>query len=151
MNKKEQKQGKVLITDPDNYTSIVDQCLDDKVKEVLPSGHIANALALTADLMLTNAEGIAKAYDRQNGLELKFSIKLAQEKTNTAIQFKPLPDFKDSASANLDDPNQESFDFGSGESKEDKEPLRLPHAPTPKALPAPKDDDVIDVGGGEEE
>ena len=100
---------------------------------------MANVMALTAELFLSNYEGIAGAFDRNYSLEVTFKVKLAQEKDSVEVSYKPVETYKDSASANLpeeDDSNQSSFDFEEkAPSEEGGEVVDVEESP--KGLPAP--------------
>ena len=139
-NKAERKVALSQICDADSYLPIVEECLDDKQKKELRPIHMANALALTAELFLLHYTAIATAFERCNGLEITFKVKLAQEKDTVEVAFKPVDTFKDSASANLpeeDDPSQPTFDFAPAPQPPAAEPEPVEVEAEVLGLPAP--------------
>ena len=102
------------VCDAESYLPIITACLDEAQVKKLKPRHMANFMALSAELFIGNYSMIADAFERNNGLEIGFKAKLAQEKDNVEIQFKPVDVFKDSASANLPDEDQEEFPFVKG-------------------------------------
>lgn len=167
----EQKASISQLCDAESYIPTIVECLDEKQAKQLRPHHMANFMALAAELFLTNYEGIATAFERNNGLEVTFKAKLAQEKDHVEISFKPVDTYKDSASANLPDEDQSEFDFKRPPMPKpttedpvvvdaEEVPLGLP-APV-MALPEPNNDgftptcmedldDLNDRGDGEEE
>ena len=137
--------------------------MSDEQKENLSPNHIANIMALSAEMMLTYAGPIGKSFQDQGELDLTLKAKLGAMKDTVQIQFKRAADFKDSASAELPDPNQAEMDFrerkdaskpadfSAGE--DDTIPFESRSLPSPMVgLPAPDDDEMIDVSdeSGEE-
>jgi hypothetical protein len=110
----ERKAMLTQVCDAENYLPIITACLDEAQVKKLKPRHMANFMALSAELFIGNYSMIADAFERNNGLEIGFKAKLAQEKDNVEIQFKPVDVFKDSASANLPDEDQEEFPFVKG-------------------------------------
>lgn len=135
----ERRAAIIHICEPESYLPVVTECIDPAHAKRLRAHHMANFLALSAELFLINYDGIATAFERNNGLEISFKLKLAPEKDNVDISFKPVDVFKDSASATLPDEDQpELF------KKESKSPVKKPAeeppievASVPLGLPAP--------------
>lgn len=96
------------ICEPESFLPIVEQCVDPEHAKKLRPHHMANFMALAAELFLIHYDGIGTAFERNNGLEVTFKLKLAPEKDNVELAFKPVDVFKDSASAPLpiEDPDQ---------------------------------------------
>lgn len=150
-------QRKAMLTqvcDAENYLPIITACLDEAQVKKLKPRHMANFMALSAELFISNYAMIADAFERNNGLEIGFKAKLAQEKDNVEIQFKPVDVFKDSASANLPDEDQEEFPFVKKPSAAaaatkapvvDAEVLALPAPATVLGLPFPIDGDEEEI------
>lgn len=135
------------LCDPESFLPVITECLNEEQRKVMRPEHMANFLALSAELFLTNFDGIAAAFEKQNGLELNFKAKLAQEKDTVDISYKPVEVYKDSASLNLPDPDQETMPFmkkgNSSAPPAEPEPvvveaeiLELP-APLPEVLSLP--------------
>ena len=138
------------VCDAENYLPIIAACLDDAQSKKLKPRHMANFMALSAELFISNYSMIAEAFERNNGLEIGFKARLAQEKDNVEIQFKPQDVFKDSASAPLPDEDQEEFPFVKKSAPVSPAPgpvveaevLALPAPGEVLALPAPADETV---------
>lgn len=134
----ERKAALSNICDAENYLPIVSECLSDDQKKVLRPAHMANVMALTAELFLGNYDGIAAAFERQSSLEIAIKVKLASEKDAVELSFKPVEVFKDSASANLPDEDQATFDFNKPKPQTQPEPEgEIVEAEVIHALPAP--------------
>ena len=150
-----EKAIKSRLSDPDSYLETLAAAMSDSDKKRMAPIHVANILALTADLTLSHMDGISEAFEKNNGLEITFKAKLAREKDNLTIQFKPVNEFKDSASASVPDPDQEEMDFRDAKSAEgsdipthesDDVPMKAKGLPNPlKSLPSPEEDEVIDA------
>ena len=160
------KSIKTKLADPDTYLDIIADCMSDEQKDNLSPHHIANIMALSAEMLLTYAGPIGKSFQDQGELDVTLKARLGTMKDTVQIQFKRAADFKDSASAELPDPNQTEMDFKGGkkpgkqagpsaddEIEDDDLPITMKALPAPMmGLPAPDDDDVIDVSdeSGEE-
>lgn len=133
------KSIKTKLADPDTYLDIIADCMSDEQKENLSPHHIANIMALSAEMMLTYAGPIGKSFHDQGELDVTLKARLGSMKDTVQIQFKRAADFKDSASAELPDPNQAEMDFKGAEMKaKDTPPVNDDDLPiTTKALPAP--------------
>lgn len=148
----ERKAAIFQICDADSYLPIITGCLEEKQAKLLRPHHMAHFMALSAELYLSNYDSIATAFERNNGLEVNFKARLAPEKDNVEISFKPVDTFKDSASANLPDEDQSTFDFKPKNAPRgaapvvDAEivPMGLPAPADVRSLPAPKSSIVID-------
>lgn len=134
------------ICDADNYLPIIVGCLTPEQSLLLKPRHMANFMSLAAELFISNYSMIGTAFERNNGLEIGFKAKLAAEKDNVEISFKPVDVFKDSASANLPDEDQAEFPFAQKNGNGSKpagpvveaEILQLGNSPDVLQLPAPK-------------
>ena len=157
----ERKAMLTQVCDAENYLPIITACLDEAQTKKLKPRHMANFMALSAELFISNYAMIADAFERNNGLEIGFKAKLAQEKDNVEIQFKPVDMFKDSASAMLPDEDQAEFAFAkkSGNGIKAKAapvvdavvvPMALPAPARVLQLPAPIDVTDTDAGNFEE-
>ncbi len=152
----ERKELLSKITDPESYLPIITACMEgtEAVKRLRPH-HMANTLALLADLFLSNYDSLSLAFERNFSLEIAFKAKLAQEKDTVEIQFKPIEVYKDSASLGVPPEGQEEFPFvkkgatpmppaPAAGSVVDAEVLpALPAPVEPLGLPAPLPDDEI--------
>ncbi|MBK1884839.1 hypothetical protein JIN85_20685, partial [Luteolibacter pohnpeiensis] len=125
------------LADAESYLPTITECLPDKHRKKLRPHHMANFMGLVADLFFTHYEGIAKAFDRNGSLEVTFKAKFAQEKDTVEVSYKPVDTFKDSASAELPDPDQEVFDFTKGSSASQRNAGPVVDAEIVHALPAP--------------
>lgn len=126
------------ICEPESFLPIVEQCVDPYQAKKLRPHHMANFMALAAELFLVHYDGIGTAFERNNGLEVTFKLKLAPEKDNVELAFKPVDVFKDSASAPLpiEDPNQpELFKKKPDKASDEKPPVEVESVPL--GLPAP--------------
>lgn len=121
------------LADADQYEPVVAGCLSEKQAKLLPARHLANGLALMAELILTHYDGIAEAFDTNNGVEVSLKLQLGGQKDEMKISYKPASEVKDSASATVPDPNQEEFGF-----------TKRPQS-SPPAAPAAKAPAVVDV------
>ena len=153
-DKANQKSIKTKLADPETYLEIISDCMGEQEKEDLSPHHVANVMALSAELMLTYAGPIGRSFQDQGELDITLKAKLGSIKDTVQIQFKRAAELKDSASAEVPDPNQTEMDFKAGESPQetpdesssseeidDTEAKGLP-APL-RALPSP--DKVIDA------
>ena len=152
------------LADADQYEPVVAGCLSEKQAKLLPARHLANALALMAELMLTHYDGIAEAFESNNGVEVSLKLQMGGPKDELKIAYKPASEVKDAASASVPDPNQEEMDFVGPKSPAartgqvvDVEALPGPRiglpapelAKTEHAVPMDLDENLTD--GGEEE
>lgn len=151
------KSIKTKLADPDTYLDIIADCMSDEQKENLSPHHIANIMALSAEMMLTYAGPIGKSFQDQGELDVTLKARLGSMKDTVQIQFKRAADFKDSASAELPDPNQAEMDFKAKDSGGDSgdgldeidpdEPIpfetKALQAPK-KGLPAPIEAEIVD-------
>lgn len=133
------------ICEPESFLPIVEQCVDPEQAKKLRPHHMANFMALAAELFLVHYDGIGTAFERNNGLEVTFKLKLAPEKDNVELAFKPVDVFKDSASAPLpvEDPNQPDLFKNRPKAPKEKPPVEVESVPLGlpepvKALPAPE-------------
>lgn len=126
------------ICEPESFLPIVEQCVDPGQAKKLRPHHMANFMALSAELFLIHYDGIGTAFERNNGLEVTFKLKLAAEKDNVELAFKPVDVFKDSASAPLpiEDPNQPDLFKKKPEKPQAPEPA-VEVESVPLGLPAP--------------
>ena len=126
------------ICEPESFLPIVEQCVDPVQAKKLRPHHMANFMALAAELFLIHYDGIGTAFERNNGLEVTFKLKLSPEKDNVELQFKPVDVFKDSASAPLpiEDPNQPELFKKKPESSTTTEPA-VEVESVPLGLPSP--------------
>jgi hypothetical protein len=126
------------ICEPESFLPIVEQCVDPEQAKKLRPHHMANFMALAAELFLVHYDGIGTAFERNNGLEVTFKLKLAPEKDNVELAFKPVDVFKDSASAPLpmEDPNQPDLFKKKPEKSKAPEPA-VEVESVPLGLPAP--------------
>lgn len=99
------------LCDADSYLTTITDCVDEKQRKKLRPYHMANSMALVAELFLQNYDGISTAFERNGSLEVTFKAKLAQDKDTVEVSYKPVDTFKGSASADLPDEDQEVFDF----------------------------------------
>lgn len=120
------------LADAEQYEPVVAGCLSDKQAKLLPARHLANGLVLFAELMLTHYDGIAEAFDTNNGVEVSFKLQLGGQKDELKLSYKPTGEVKDSASATVPDPLQEEIDFNK------------PRTPAAPAQPTPAAT-VVDV------
>lgn len=131
--KAQRKMNLSALADADQYEPVVAGCLSEKQAKLLPARHLANGLALFAELILTHYDGIAEAFDTNNGVEISLKLQLGGQKDEMKISYKPASEVKDSASATVPDPNQEEFGF-----------TKRPQ-PTPPAGPAARAGQVVDI------
>lgn len=153
-----EKAVKFRLADPESYVETIAAAMNERDRKRIAPIHVANVMALTADLVLSHIDAIGEAFELNNGLEITLKAKLAREKDTLNIQFKPVGDFKDSASANVPDPDQVEMDFQaksekSNQAEEEKETGGLVCLPEPsRGLPEPIEAEVIeDSNSGEEE
>mgnify|MGYP006870082126 CR=1 FL=1 len=148
---KEQRHAITQLCDAETYVPIIRECLTEEQVKALPPIHFANVQALIPELFLAHYDGIARAFDANaKTLEINVKIKLERDKDNVELTFQPVAKFKDSASANVDeDENQPSLGDISKEAKGRAPKSTAPAAPAlpaPKevpALPAPKDESPV--------
>jgi len=131
-SKAQRKMNLSALADAEQYEPVVAGCLSEKQAKLLPARHLANGLALFAELMLTHYDGIAEAFDTNNGVEVSLKLQLGGQKDELKLSYKPTGEVKDSASATVPDPNQEEFGF------------TKPKQPSPPPAPAPAAT-VVDV------
>ncbi|MGE9268385.1 MAG: hypothetical protein ACQKBY_09835 [Verrucomicrobiales bacterium] len=144
--KTQTKEAVRRLADPDSYRDAVEACMTEQEQKRLPAQHVANVMSLVAEMIFTHIDPISEAFEKNNGLEVTFKAKLAKERDTVAIQFKPVGDYKDSAIATVDDPEQETFDFKKGEEGADG---YEPEQDEVKGLPEPVE--VPCIGVDEEE
>lgn len=130
--KAQRKMNLSALADADQYEPVVAGCLSEKQAKLLPARHLANGLALMAELILTHYDGIAEAFDTNNGVEVSLKLQLGGQKDELRISYKPASEVKDAASATVPDPNQVEMDFA--------KPKPQPAAPAAKGGPV-----VVDV------
>lgn len=158
----EDKQAKKAIrsnlADPETYLETIAECMSEDEKNSLSPHHIANVMALSAELMLTYAGSIGRSLEDQIELDVTLEAKLAKVKDTVQIQFKRSADLKDSASAEVPDPNQAEMDFKDGAGKTAPAACEQPAPETPmglpapmKGLPAPVEAEVVDEEDSEDE
>lgn len=134
---KEQRHAITQLCDADTYVPIIRECITEEQAKALPPIHLANTQALIPELFIAHYDGIARAFEA-NGktLEINVKIKLERDKDNVELTFQPVAKFKDSASANVeDDENQPPLGDISKQAK-GRGPKPSTAAP---ALPAPKE------------
>jgi hypothetical protein len=131
--KAQRKMNLSALADADQYEPVVAGCLSEKQAKLLPARHLANGLALFAELILTHYDGIAEAFDTNNGVEISLKLQLGGQKDEMKISYKPASEVKDSASATVPDPNQEEFGF-----------TKRPQ-PTPPTAPAARAGQVVEI------
>lgn len=143
------------LCDPDTYLEIITACLPEgKGQKDMPPAHLANAMALMAELLLGNHAIMAGPFSDENSLQVGFTLKFSKEKDTLEISYYPASKIKDSASKSVDDPNQSTLDeyakkkaAETPEPPQEEEPINvigLP-APEPLGLPGPAADGVIDA------
>lgn len=141
-----QKESVASICDPENYLEIITGCLTEEQAALMRPHHMANFMALAAELFLTNFTGIATAFEKQNGLEIVFKANLASGKDTVDVTYKPVAVYKDSASLNLpeeEDEKQATMDFGKKKPEPQPEPVKPSEVVVEAevlALPAPKEE-----------
>ena len=112
MNTKAQRKLNLsALCDADQYESVVAGCLSEKQAKSLPARHLANGLALMAELMLTHYDGIAEAFTTNNGVEVSLKLVIGPQKDELKIAYKPASEVKDAAMATVPDPDQVEMDF----------------------------------------
>jgi len=157
--KKPDKAAIANLCDPDSYLETIRACLPEgKAQKDFPAVHIANAMANMAELLLGNHELMSGPFSDENTLTVNFIMKFAKEKDTLDCNFYPASKIKDSASQNVEDPNQGTLDQYAKE-KAAKEPtpeppievLALP-APEPLGLPEPViiDAEIVETDAAEE-
>jgi hypothetical protein len=99
------------ICNADAYAGLITACLDANQAEQLSPHHLANFLALSAELYLSNHDSIAAAFERNNGLEVTFKLSISPEKDAVEMSFKPVDTYKQKATADVPDDDQHEFDF----------------------------------------
>ena len=109
--KAQRKMNLSALADADQYEPVVAGCLSEKQAQLLPARHLANGLALMAELILTHYDGIAEAFDTNNGVEVALKLQLGGQKDELKISYKPASEVKDAASASVPDPNQAEMEF----------------------------------------
>jgi hypothetical protein len=143
------------LCDPDTYLEIITACLPEgKGQKDMPPAHLANAMALMAELLLGNHAIMSGPFSDENSLQVGFTLKFSKEKDTLEISYYPGGKIKDSASKSVDDPNQSTLDeYAKKKAAETPEPpeeqpvidvLGLP-APEPLGLPEPANDGIIDA------
>lgn len=125
--KAQRKMNLSALADADQYEPVVAGCLSEKQAKLLPARHLANGLALFAELILTHYDGIAEAFDTNNGVEVSLKLQMGGQKDELKISYKPASEVKDTASASVPDPNQEEMEF--------VKPKPQPAAPAAKSGP----------------
>jgi hypothetical protein len=135
--KAQRKMNLSALADADQYEPVVAGCLSDKQAKLLPARHLANGLALMAELILTHYDGIAEAFDTNNGVEISLKLQLGGQKDELKISYKPASEVKDAASAAVPDPNQEEMDFVKPKPKPKPATASGPSVVDVEALPAP--------------
>lgn len=155
--KKPDKLAIANLCDPDTYLEIITACLPEgKGQKDMPPAHLANAMALMAELLLGNHAIMAGPFSDENSLQVGFTLKFSKEKDTLEISYYPASKIKDSASKSVDDPNQSTLDeYAKKKAAETPEPpeeqpvidvLGLPAPePEPLGLPEPTADGVIDA------
>lgn len=109
--KAQRKLNLSALCDADQYEPVVAGCLSDKQAKTLPPRHLANGMALFAELILTHYDGIAEAFDTNNGLEISMKLQFGPQKDELKFAYKPVSEVKDAAMATVPDPNQTEMDF----------------------------------------
>ena len=144
MNTKAQRKLNLsALCDADQYEPVVEGCLSEKQANILPPRHLANGLALMAELILTHYDGIAEAFDHNNGVEVSMKLQIGGQKDELKISYKPTSEVKDAAMAIVPDRNQAEMDFvkPSSDAKNEPEIVEaevIPTLPAPmEGLPAP--------------
>lgn len=110
-SKAQRKLNLSALCDADQYEPVVAGCLTEKQARTLPPRHLANALSLMAELFLTHYDGIAHAFEKNNGAEVSLKLQLGPQKDELKLAYKPANEVKDSAMATVPDPDQTEMDF----------------------------------------
>lgn len=157
--KKPDKLAIANLCDPDTYLEIITACLPEgKSLKDMPPAHLANAMALMAELLLGNHAIMAGPFSDENTLQVGFTLKFSKEKDTLEISYYPASKIKDSASKSVDDPNQSTLDeyakkkaAEAPEPPEEQEPIDVIGLPAPESEPLglpgpdPDNDGVIDA------
>jgi hypothetical protein len=102
----EQKQALLQVCDAESYVAILKASLtEDQLKNHRPI-HLANILALTAELYLTYYDAIGNAFEAGQELAIALNCKIGASKDTVEIAWLPVAKFKDSASATVEDDSQ---------------------------------------------
>lgn len=133
-NNTQNKEQAIRLADSDSYLPFLKEAILPKLQKRMPADHTANILALMADLLITHYDSISEAYEANNGLDIQFKARLSPEKDDLTIQFKPVNEFKDSASMTVPDPNQDEFDFDGSKKSEPDEEEETPGENEPLAI-----------------
>ena len=103
----ERKAALTQICDADSYVAIIRESLSDEQEKAHAPIHLANVLALTAEMYLLYYDSIGSAFATANDLAVTFNCKLSRDKDTVEISYMPVAKFKDSASATVEyDDNQ---------------------------------------------
>lgn len=139
----ERKAALTQICDAESYVAIIRESLTEEQIKAFPPIHLANVLALTAELFLLYHDSIGRSFTTANELAVTLTCKLAKDKDNVEIAFLPVAKFKDSASATVEDDHNQP-DLGNikkeAHGRAPKPPKHVPALPAPAAgmLPAPE-------------
>lgn len=142
----ERKAALTQLCDAETYVEIIRQSITPEQAKAHPPIHLANVLSLTAELYLMHFDSIGRSFTAANELAITFNAKLAKDKDNVEIAFLPVAKFKDSASANVEEDEDQPplGDIAKEAKAEGRAPKSAKSVPRlgnsePLALPAPED------------
>lgn len=125
----EQKQALLQVCDAESYVAILKSSLtEEQLKNHRPI-HLANILALTAELYLTYYDAIGEAFETGQELAITLNCKIGASKDTIEIAWLPVAKFKDSASATVEDDSQPDLGDIKNEAKG-----RAPMTPKPARI-----------------
>ena len=115
------------VCDAESYVAILKASLTEEQIKVHPPIHLANILALTAELYLLYYDAIGSSFATANELALTLQCKTGAGKDTVEISWLPVAKFKDSASATVEDDSQP--DLGDIKKEAKSRPPSAPNAP----------------------
>jgi hypothetical protein len=126
----EKKEAILQVCDAESYLSIIKASLSEEQTKAHSPIHLANILALTAELYLLYYDSIGSSFATSHELALALTCKIGASKDTVEISWLPVAKFKDSASATVEDESQPDLGDIKKEAKSyAPKPARIGHEP----------------------